>query len=68
MLRPPRDAEEITAALSRLNNASELLQSALNILDATPVVTDADAFVDHALHAIADAIDNVRQGRNVFHA
>ncbi len=66
MLRIAVDETERLGVTERLIEACGLMKSALALLDATPVATDCDAFLDNAIHNLTNAIAQVQAGEAVF--
>ena len=66
MLRPSNDDREKRDAIAKLERARDLMAEALSILDSKPVATDCDALLDHALHNLAEAIEQVHAGEPIF--
>lgn len=66
MLRAALNDRETGLAKARLEEARIHMKSALAILDDTPVVTDADAHLDQAIHSLTLALSDVRAGKSVF--
>ena len=66
MLRTAVDANEQAFACGRLKEARQLMIRALTLIDGTPVATDCDAHLDHAIHNISEAIADAEAGAAIF--
>ena len=66
MLRAPQSEAERLAAEVQLGRARELMIEALTELDGTPVSTNCDARLDHAIHDVTDAMAEVKASASVF--